>query len=230
MDSSALLKPNVTQELVSTIVRSMLFAAYADVIEVQKDGSLTVKGCVSDGLAPFITTVRVLYPTTSQVQVMFKPEKGDKVLVVGLQSYNDDMFTSTSPIRDIDGNDVQHYTILGCVAIPLNIENSEVPLRISDGDFKIEGTDVHGITINEGDDPVVRWSELKEVLTNLQNIFNNHTHQLLGVSIAGTASETGSFTGSITGDTTTGRVPGTSWTDTFTDLASEVLAVPKKGD
>ena len=214
MDSSALLKPNVTQELVSTIVRSMIFAAYADVVEVQKDGSLTVKGCVSDGLAPFITTVRVVYPTTSQVQVMFKPEKGDKVLVVGLQSYNEDMFTSTSPIRDIDGNDVQHYTILGCVAVPLNIENSEVPLRISDGDFKAGTKDVHGITINEGDDPVVRWSELKALLSDWFGALDNHTHPV---------------SGSTAGKSTSFETLYAKLTQDLNNTASEVLAVPKKG-
>ena len=109
MDTSALLQPNVTQELISSIVRSMIFTAYAVVTEVQKDGSLTVKGCVSDGLAPFITTVKVLYPTTSQVQTMFKPAVGDRVLVVGLHSYSDDMFTAKNTVRDIDENNVQHY-------------------------------------------------------------------------------------------------------------------------
>lgn len=228
MEVSSLFKPNVTQELINTLVRSMLFTAYADILEVRED-SVLVQGSVCEELMPFTASVKLIYPTTAQVQTVFRPQKGDKVLVIGLQTYHDDMFTSEVPIINSEDTRVQHYTILGCVAIPLNIENSEVPLRISDGDFKAGTKDVHGITINEGDDPVVRWSELNDILSNLQNIFNNHTHQLLGVSIAGTASETGSFTGSITGDTTTGRVPGTQWTDTFTDLASEVLAVPKKG-
>lgn len=221
MDSSALLKPNVTQELISVLVRSMLFAAYANIIKI-RDDSVVVQGSICDNLIPFTTTVKLIYPTTKFVQMAFKPEVGDKVLVIGLQSYNDKMFSAKKPIRDVPENNVQHYTLLGCVAIPLNIESDKAALRISNTD--------ESITINEGDDPVVRWSELNDILSNLQNIFNNHTHQLLGVSIAGTASETGSFTGSITGDTTTGRVPGTQWTDTFDDLASEVLKVPAAGE
>lgn len=221
MDSSALLKPNVTQELISVLMRSMLFATYANIIEI-RDDSVVVQGSICDNLIPFTTTVKLIYPTTKFVQMAFKPEVGDKVLVVGLQSYSDKMFSADKLIRDVPENNIQHYTILGCVAIPLNIESDKAALRISNTD--------ESITINEGDDPVVRWSELNTILSNLQDIFNNHTHQLLGVSIAGTASETGSFTGSITGDTTTGRVPGTQWTDTFDDLASEVLKVPAAGE
>lgn len=228
MEASSLLKSNVTQELISTVIRSMLFTTYADIVEVQDD-FVVVQGCVCENTMFFTTEAKIVYPTTSAVQVKFKPSVGDKVLVVGLQSYSDDMFLSDEPILDVPENNVQHYTILGCIAIPLNIESETQSLRISDGDFKIEGSDKHGITINEGEDPVVRWSELKTVLTNLQNIFNSHTHQLLGVTIAGTANQTGSFTGGITGDTTTGRVPGTLWNDTFTDLASDVLAVPGGG-
>ena len=230
MEASSLLSSNINQELINTMLHKMFFSAYATIISVDATDplSVVVRGNVCNGGMPFMTSTKLIYPTTAQVQVAFKPAVGDKVLVVGLQSYSKNMFEASETLTENEENNVQHYTILGCVAIPLNIENSKTPLRVSDGDFKIEGTEVHGITINEGDDPVVRWSELKTVLSNLQNIFNNHTHQLLGVSIAGTANQTGSFTGSITGDTTTGRVPGMQWTDTFTDLASEVLAVPKK--
>ena len=92
----------------------------------------------------------------------------------------------------------------------MNIENSKIPLRIGDGDFKVGTTDVHGITINEGDDPVVRWSELKEILQKLWTAYNTHEHTSEGAS-----PPTQLW---LAGET----VP------TFTDLASEVLAVPKK--
>lgn len=192
------------------MLRKMLFSAYANILEVQDDYVL-VQSCVCSGGMPFVTKARLIYPTTSQVQVVFRPEKGDKVLLIGLQSYSPKMFETEGILTENEENDVQHYTILGCVAVPLNIENSEVPLRISDGDFKIEGTDVHGITINEGDDPVVRWSELKDILQKLWTAYNTHEHTSEGAS-----------------------PPTKLWLEgqlpTFTDLASEVLAVPKKGD
>lgn len=224
MEASSLLSSNINQELINTVLHKMLFTAYATVTGTSETDPLAVlvQGCVCNGGMPFTTKARLVYPTTKFVQMAFKPEVGDKVLVVGLQAYSDQMFESAETLTENDENNVQHYTILGCVAIPLNIESGKAALRISNTD--------ESITINEGDDPVVRWSELNDILSNLQNIFNNHTHQLLGVSIAGTASETGSFTGSITGDTTTGRVPGTQWTDTFDDLASEVLKVPAAGE
>ena len=207
MEVSSLLKPNTTQELINTMIRSMLFAAYADVMEVKED-YVVVQGSVCENLMPFTASAKVIYPTTSQVQVAFMPKVGDKVLVVGLQAYNDEMFTSTVPVINTEDTRVEHYTLLGCVAIPLNIKNDDKPLRISDGDFKIEGTDAHGITINEGDDPVVRWSELASVLNKLWTAYNGHSHP-----------------GEGSDPPTNLWIPDSD--GTFTDLASDVLAVPK---
>lgn len=196
MDSSALLKPNVTQELISVLVRSMLFAAYANIIEI-RDDSVVVQGSICDNLIPFTTTVKLIYPTTKFVQMAFKPEVGDKVLVIGLQSYNDKMFSAKKPIRDVPENNVQHYTLLGCVAIPLNIESDKAALRISNTN--------ESITINEGDDPVVRWSELNTALQGLVAALNGHKH-----SGSGSGTPTAPFTLDIT------------------DAASDVFKVPPK--
>lgn len=219
METSFLLKPNVTQELINTMIRSMLFAAYADVIEVKED-SVVVQGSVCDSLMPFSASAKVLYPTTKFVQMTFKPEVGDKVLVVGLQAYNDEMFDSKVPIIDTDDTKVQHYTLLGCVAIPLNIENSEVPLRISDGDFKAGTEDVHGITINDGDDPVVRWSELNAVLNDLWQAYNCHFHGSQGANPP-------SNLWKLQNAPSPGVNPPIPTGGLFNDLASDVLAVPK---
>lgn len=207
MEVSSLFKPNVTQELISTMIRSMLFAAYADIIEI-KEESIVVRGCVCDNLMTFTAETKLVYPTTKQVQIAFRPEVGDKVLVIGLQAYNDGMFTSDVPIINTKDTKIQHYTLLGCIAVPLNLESNKPALRISDGDYKIDGDDVHGITINEGDDPVVRWSELADVLNKLWTAYNRHTHS-----------------GEGSDPTTDTWLPDSD--GKFTDLASDVLAVPK---
>jgi hypothetical protein len=157
----------------------------------------------------FTAETKLVYPTTKQVQIAFRPEVGDKVLVIGLQAYNDGMFTSDVPIINTEDTKIQHYTLLGCIAVPLNLESSKPALRISDGDYKIDSKDAHGITINEGDDPVVRWSELKGILQELWTAYNAHEHTSEGAS-----------------------PPTKAWLEgatppTFTDLASDVLAVPK---
>lgn len=210
MEASSLLSSNINQELINTVLHKMLFTAYATVTGISETDPLAVlvQGCVCNGGMPFTTKARLVYPTTKFVQMAFKPEVGDKVLVIGLQAYSDKMFESAETLTENDENNVQHYTILGCVAIPLNIESDKVPLRISDGDFKAGTKDVHGITINEGDDPVVRWSELADVLNKLWTAYNKHTHPGEG-----------------------GDPPTDLWLPdsdgTFTELASEVLAVPK---
>lgn len=200
------------------MLRKMLFSAYANILEVQDDYVL-VQSCVCSGGMPFVTKARLIYPTTSQVQAVFRPEKGDKVLLIGLQSYSPKMFETESILTENEENDVQHYTILGCVAIPLNIENSEVPLRISDGDFKAGTKDVHGITINEGDDPVVRWSELNTALQGLISKLNNHCHG--GV-------QTGSGVSGPPKAPSETPTPSTEFSLDISNAASEVLAVPKK--
>lgn len=211
METSFLLKPNVTQELINIMIRSMLFAAYADVIEVRED-SVVVQGSVCDNLMPFSASAKVLYPTTKFVQMAFRPEVGDKVLVVGLQAYNDEMFDSKVPIINTDDTRVQHYTLLGCVAIPLNIESDKAALRISNTN--------ESITINEGDDPVVRWSELNKVLESLWKAYNCHYHGSEGANPPSNLWETNVIP---TPGTPQPVPPGL-----FSDLASEVLAVPKK--
>lgn len=210
MDSSALLKPSVTQELISVLVRSMLFAAYANIIEI-RDDSVVVQGSICDNLTPFTTTVKLVYPTTKFVQMAFKPEVGDKVLVVGLQAYSDKMFGADKLIRDVPENNVQHYTLLGCVAIPLNIESDKAALRI--------GNTNESITINEGDDPVVRWSELNKVLESLWKAYNCHYHGSEGANPPSNLWETNV--------TPTPGTPQPVPPGLFSDLASEVLAVPK---
>lgn len=216
MGVPSLFQPNVTQELISTMIRSMVFAAYADVMEVKGD-SVVVQSCVCNGAMSFTTLAKVVYPTTANVQVSFEPSVGDKVLVIGLQSYSDEMFKSDIPLLDNAENAVQHYTILGCVAIPMNIEDSKVPLRVSDGDFKIESANKHGITINEGDDPVVRWSELKAVLQDLWYAYNMHFHD-------GGGHDRPSNPWMFEGE----DPPSPTGAPSFIDLASEHLAVPHK--
>lgn len=218
MEVSSLFKPNVTQELISTMIRSMLFAAYADIIEV-KEESIVVRGCVCDNLMTFTAETKLVYPTTKQVQVAFRPEVGDKVLVIGLQAYNDGMFTSDVPIINTEDTKIQHYTLLGCIAVPLNLESEKPVLRVSDGDYKIGSKDAHGITINEGDDPVVRWSELNNVLESLWKVYNCHYHGSEGANPPSNLWETNVI-----------PTPGTPQpvpAGLFSDLASDVLAVPK---
>ena len=74
----------------------MLFTAYATVIGISETDPLAVlvQGCVCNGGMPFTTKARLVYPTTAFVQVSFRPMIGDKVLIVGLQSYSDLMFES----------------------------------------------------------------------------------------------------------------------------------------
>jgi hypothetical protein len=187
----------------------MLFAAYANIIEI-RDDSVVVQGSICDNLTPFTTTVKLIYPTTKFVQMTFKPEVGDKVLVVGLQSYSDKMFGADKLIRDVPENNVQHYTLLGCVAIPLNIESDKAALRISNTD--------ESITINEGDDPVVRWSELNKALQGLVYQLNTHVH-----AVSGTSATT------ITVQPVPEPIPTTTpFKVDISDAASDVFKVPPK--
>lgn len=215
MEASSLFKPNITQELISTMIRSMLFAAYADVMEVKED-YVVVQGSVCENLMPFTASAKVVYPTTANVSMVFEPSVGDKVLVIGLQAYNDDMFKSKVPIIDTKDTPVQHYTLLGCVAIPMNIRNTKTDVEVGWGKIKVGTSNKEGIVLNKGDDPVVRWSELNTELQKLVTALNTHYHEV-----------SGSITGAPKAITPTPTpVPGTFTLD-ISSAASEVLAVPK---
>lgn len=178
MEASSLLSSNINQELINTVLHKMLFTAYATVTGISETDPLAVlvQGCVCNGGMPFTTKARLIYPTTAFVQVSFKPTIGDKVLLIGLQAYSDLMFESPLTLTENEVNNVQHYTILGCVAIPLNIENTTAPIKISN--------DATAITLGReaapGNDPVVRWSELNTALQGLVEALNGHTHSSSG--------------------------------------------------
>ena len=213
MGVPSLLQNDVVQAMISVIVHKMFFASYARIIKIDpKDPlSVIVRGCVCNGSMPFTTKTKLVYPTTAFVQVEFKPVIGDKVLVVGLQSYSDLMFESPMTLTENEVNDVQHYTILGCVAIPLNIESAKAPIKVSN--------DATAITIGRsevpGNDPVVRWSELNTELQNLVTLLNGHTH-----------------TGVTTGEGTSGPpgeaapTPSTVFSLDISSAASDILKVP----
>ncbi len=212
MEASSLLSSNINQELINTVLHKMLFTAYATVIGISKTDPLAVlvQGCVCNRGMPFTTKARLVYPTTAFVQVSFRPMIGDKVLVVGLQSYSDLMFESSLTLTENEVNNVQHYTILGCVAIPLNIESVKAPIKISN--------DATSITLGRGavpgEDPVVRWSELNTALQGLMTVLMAHKHS------GGTAS--GGLTGTVT--------PDTPITIDITAAASDILKVPAAGE
>lgn len=205
MEASSLLSSNINQELINTVLHKMLFTAYATVIGISETDPLAVlvQGCVCNGGMPFTTKARLVYPTTTFVQVSFKPMIGDKVLLIGLQAYSDLMFESPLTLTENEVNNVQHYTILGCVAIPLNIESVKVPIKISN--------DASAITLGRGvvpgEDPVVRWSELNAALQGLVSALNNHMH---GSSGSGT--------------------PTVPFTLDLTAAASDILKVPAAGE
>lgn len=209
MDITGLINSDQSLELVGTVVRSMLFTAFGTVTALlpkESDGAdvVQITGSVSNGRAPFIISAKVVYLTTSKIQIKTAPVIGDRMLVVGLQAYSDKMFLSKVPLTDTVDNNVQHYTMLGCVAIPMDIATETALLRIS--------TDTAGtaITINEGTDPVVRWSELNTALSGLILALNSHTHS----------------GGTIEGNTGTVNPP--SFTLDISDAASDVLKVPPK--
>ena len=205
MEASSLLSSNINQELINTVLHKMLFTAYATVTGISETDPLAVlvQGCVCNGGMPFTTKARLVYPTTAFVQVSFRPMIGDKVLIVGLQSYSDLMFESPLTLTENEVNNVQHYTILGCVAIPLNIESVKAPIKISN--------DATSITLGRGavpgEDPVVRWSELNAALQGLVAALNGHKH-----SSSGSGTPTVSFTLDITA------------------AASDILKVPAAGE
>lgn len=205
MEASSLLSSNINQELINTVLHKMLFTAYATVTGISETDPLAVlvQGCVCNGGMPFTTKARLVYPTTAFVQVSFRPMIGDKVLIVGLQSYSDLMFESPLTLTENEVNNVQHYTVLGCVAIPLNIESVKAPIKISN--------DATSITLGRGavpgEDPVVRWSELNAALQGLVSALNNHMH-----------SSSGSGT------------PTVPFTLDLTAAASDILKVPAAGE
>ena len=205
MEASSLLSSNINQELINTVLHKMLFTAYATVTGISETDPLAVlvQGCVCNGGMPFTTKARLVYPTTAFVQVSFRPMIGDKVLIVGLQSYSDLMFESPLTLTENEVNNVQHYTILGCVAIPLNIESVKAPIKISN--------DATSITLGRGavpgEDPVVRWSELNAALQGLVEALNGHKH-----SSSGSGTPTVPFTLDITA------------------AASDILKVPAAGE
>lgn len=205
MEASSLLSSNINQELINTVLHKMLFTAYATVIGISKTDPLAVlvQGCVCNGGMPFTTKARLVYPTTKFVQMAFKPTIGDKVLLIGLQAYSDLMFESPLTLTENEVNNVQHYTILGCVAIPLNIESVKAPIKISN--------DATSITLGRGavpgEDPVVRWSELNAALQGLVAALNGHKH-----SSSGSGTPTVPFTLDITA------------------AASDILKVPAAGE
>ena len=205
MEASSLLSSNINQELINTVLHKMLFTAYATVTGISETDPLAVlvQGCVCNGGMPFTTKARLVYPTTKFVQMAFKPTIGDKVLLIGLQAYSDLMFESPLTLTENEVNNVQHYTILGCVAIPLNIESVKAPIKISN--------DATSITLGRGavpgEDPVVRWSELNAALQGLVAALNNHMH-----SSSGSGTPTVPFTLDITA------------------AASDILKVPAAGE
>ena len=205
MEASSLLSSNINQELINTVLHKMLFTAYATVTGISETDPLAVlvQGCVCNGGMPFTTKARLVYPTTAFVQVSFRPMIGDKVLLIGLQAYSDLMFESPLTLTENEVNNVQHYTVLGCIAIPLNIESVKAPIKISN--------DTTAITIGRGavpgEDPVVRWSELNAALQGLVEALNSHTH-----SGSGSGTPTAPFTLDITA------------------AASDILKVPAAGE
>ena len=207
LDVSMLMQSETTQRLISTVIRKMLFAGYGKVISINKKDpqSVDVQGSACNGSLPFMTTAKVLNFATKNLCVSSMPAVGDKVLVIGLQSYHPTMFESLTTVPDTVATDVQHYTLLGCVAIPMNISTTQAALRIS--------TDKEGnvVTINDGTDPVVRWSELNTALQGLVDALNTHTHS----------------GGTMEGSTGTINVPA-SFTLDIGDAASDVLKVPPK--
>lgn len=214
MDASALLISESTQEAISAIIRKTLIAGYGRILSVSVDdpNSVVVEGCACQGSTTFMAEAKLLNLTAGKVQVSFVPEVGDKVLVFGLQSYSDEMFDSKVVIADNAQNGVQHYTLLGCVAIPMNQKDDKHALNIGAADSSI--------TINDGDDPVVRWSELNEALQKLIYQLNTHIH---AVNIS---SET---TTSITVTIPPTPVPATTpFSIDIADAKSDVLSVPAK--
>lgn len=205
MESSALLNSNITQELINTMLRKMFFSAYAIIVGISTTDpqSVLVQTSVCGGGTPIRTKAKLVYPTTSFVQVSFKPVIGDKVLIVGLHSYSNLMFESPVTLTENVVNDVQHYTVLGCIAIPLNAENVKAPIKISN--------DAKAITLGRGavpgEDPVVRWSELNTALQGLIGALNSHEH-----SSSGSGTPTVPFTLDITA------------------AASDILKVPAAGE
>lgn len=205
MEASSLLSSNINQELINTVLHKMLFTAYATVTGISETDPLAVlvQGCVCNGGMPFTTKARLVYPTTAFVQVSFRPMIGDKVLLIGLQAYSDLMFESPLTLTESEVNNVQHYTILGCVAIPLNIESVKAPIKISNDTTAI----TLGRGVVPGEDPVVRWSELNAALQGLVSALNNHMH-----------SSSGSGT------------PTVPFTLDLTAAASDILKVPAAGE
>lgn len=217
MDTTGLINSDQSLELVGTVVRSMLFTAFGTVTALlpkESDGAdvVQITGSVSNGRAPFIISAKVVYLTTSKIQIKTAPVIGDRMLVVGLQAYSDKMFLSKVPLTDTVDNSVQHYTMLGCVAIPMDIATETALLSVS--------TDSTGtaVTINEGTDPVVRWSELNKALQGLVYQLNNHVHAVSGTS-----------TTTITIPPVPEPIPTTTPFEVdISDAASDVLKVPPK--
>ena len=205
MGVASLMQNDIIEAMVSVMLHKMFFAAYGRVIRLDpKDPfAVVVRGCVCNGNLPFTTKAKLVYPTTAFVQVSFKPMIGDKVLIVGLQSYSDLMFESPVTLTENEVNNVQHYTILGCVAIPLNMESVKTPIKITN--------DASAITLGRGavpgEDPVVRWSELNTALQGLVAALNSHEH-----SSSGSGTPTVPFTLDITA------------------AASDILKVPAAGE
>ena len=198
------------------MLRSTFFAAYGRIKMISETDptSVVVEHCVGEGGFTTTITTKILYPTTAFVQAAFKPMIGDKVLIVGLHSYSKNMFESPVTLTENDLNDVQHYTILGCVAIPLNVESLKVPIKISN--------DATAITLGRGatpgEDPVVRWSELNTALQGLVTALNTHCHSV-----------SGNMTGAPQAmDPTPEPIPGTFTLDIST-AASDILKVPAAG-
>lgn len=168
---------------------------------------------------PLLVDIPVVFPGGGEWFMTFPIQKGDECIIHSMErsidtwKKNGGLQEPSNYTRKLSFKDAVAIVGIQSKADALPTFNTSNPeLRNRDGDVKLTMSDI-GITVNDGEDYAVRYSELetayndlKQTVNDLITAYNSHTHVLTLSSGTGTAASTATTATESTGDITGAKV------------------------
>ena len=179
--------------LIRNYINNTPIVNYGIILEVYSQKSVRVAVMSSIEETTLKLDCSVMFTSSAHLEVSHKLEVGDKGIILSLQNFSKDIFSSDKPIEK---GGRKGYGVFNCVFIPYNTlkEADEITTKLSLDDEKILlKTKVPVIIESEevqlcGDsDTLVMFNALKTDLenwkTSIENAVLSHTHAVAGVTL-----------------------------------------------
>ena len=147
-----------------TVIRDYINNApivnFGVVLEVYSQKSVRVAVMSSITEASVIVEASVLYPSTAGLEINHSIKEGDKGILLSLQNYSSEMFTSEEPLKQAGR---KGYSNLNCVFIPYNTIKESAVTQVTIDEEKVLLKTKVPVTIETEDNFLLGAKEAKIV-------------------------------------------------------------------